>query len=190
MNKRGQKTKEIIKINFLKLIENREPDQITVSELCKFTGIHRKTFYSHYKNISDILDELYDNLVNELGVLYTEYLIGALNDFTMLFDYINHFIKNNFNYYSLLAKSKQYIIFVNRINKMFASNILTTYSQKFNNFGPIDKYSLFFLISGISSLYVNWISNPTQCPIEHISNVSIDMCNQIFKLSSKNSMEK
>lgn len=64
MNKRGQKTKEIIKINFLKLIENREPDQITVSELCKFTGIHRKTFYSHYKNISDILDELYDDLVN------------------------------------------------------------------------------------------------------------------------------
>lgn len=180
MNKRGLKTKENIKISFLNLIKDRNPESLTVSELCKESGIHRKTFYSHYHNISDILDELYSDLIKDISDLYSNMLIGAIDDFNVFFDYVNQYIEKNLDYYSLLAKSKQYVFFINRVDSFFTKNIIDRFDNDFNIYQSINKYTLYFLISGITALYTNWMKEPSQCPISYISNTCISMCNKVF----------
>lgn len=42
---------------FLLILEKKDFEYITVGEICKKAGVNRSTFYLHYENLSDLLDE-------------------------------------------------------------------------------------------------------------------------------------
>ncbi len=42
---------------FLKLLEEKDFEYITVKEICEKAGVNRSTFYLHYETIEDLLDE-------------------------------------------------------------------------------------------------------------------------------------
>ena len=48
---RGEQSKAAIKDAFLKLVKKKEPEDITVIDLCRKAGVNRSTFYAHYSNI-------------------------------------------------------------------------------------------------------------------------------------------
>lgn len=54
-------TKGMIKDALLELLQNTPYEKITVTALCKQSEITRATFYLHYNNIDDVLDELLDD---------------------------------------------------------------------------------------------------------------------------------
>lgn len=54
-------TKGIIKDALLELLKKIPYEKITVTALCKQSEITRATFYLHYNNIDDVLDELLDD---------------------------------------------------------------------------------------------------------------------------------
>lgn len=51
----------MIKDSLLELLQNTPYEKITVTALCKQSEITRATFYLHYNNIDDVLDELLDD---------------------------------------------------------------------------------------------------------------------------------
>lgn len=42
---------------FLRLIEEKDLEFITVKEICNKAGVNRSTFYLHYETIDDLLSE-------------------------------------------------------------------------------------------------------------------------------------
>ncbi len=52
-------TKNAIKDSLLELLDIKDFAEITISELCRTADISRGTFYLHYSNTSDVLDELF-----------------------------------------------------------------------------------------------------------------------------------
>ena len=55
---RIQKTKERLKGSLLSLLNEKSIDHISISEICRLSGINRNTFYQHYKDIRDLLSEI------------------------------------------------------------------------------------------------------------------------------------
>ena len=55
-------TKGMIKDALLELLQNTPYEKITVTSLCKQSEITRATFYLHYNNIDNVLDELLDEM--------------------------------------------------------------------------------------------------------------------------------
>lgn len=53
-------TKNLIKDSLLALLNHSSYEKITVTALCKQSEITRATFYLHYDNIDDVLNELLD----------------------------------------------------------------------------------------------------------------------------------
>lgn len=54
-------TRKVIKEALLELLNEKKFDKISVSQLCQQAEITRTTFYSHYNNISEVLDSLLDD---------------------------------------------------------------------------------------------------------------------------------
>ena len=52
---------------FLELLQNRELDEIHVSDLCKLAGLNRTTFYANYIDIYDLADSIRDRLEKEIA---------------------------------------------------------------------------------------------------------------------------
>ena len=50
-----------IKDAFLQLLMKKDYMQITITDLCKYAGVSRGTFYAHFGNIGQVVDELFSD---------------------------------------------------------------------------------------------------------------------------------
>ncbi len=91
MNTKNNKRRKesIIKIQkaFVELLQEREIKDITVSDICKMTGLNRSTFYANYIDIYDLAHKVKVSLENEFSEMFSDYDYynehsGALKMFT------------------------------------------------------------------------------------------------------------
>ena len=147
-NKRRQASKENIEKTFLELLQTREISQITVSDICKKTGLNRSTFYANYLDIYDLADKIRDRLETEVNELYENqlfYICG--NDYLKLF----HHIKDNQIFYITYFK----LGYDSRHNIDIGS-----ISQKQTGF-PSDslEYHIEFHKAGLNAIIKKWLAN-------------------------------
>lgn len=65
-NQRITLTKRLLKESFIHLMEKKSIQKISISEICKDSGINRATFYNHYNTQFDLLTEIEDDMVAEI----------------------------------------------------------------------------------------------------------------------------
>lgn len=63
-------TKDLIKKEFMNLLDKKTLNKITVTELAKKCDIERKTFYYHYENLEQLIKEIFES---ELDVVIEEF---------------------------------------------------------------------------------------------------------------------
>lgn len=75
-NRRTIYTKMVIRDSLIKLLQNNEIHNITVTDICKEADINRGTFYNYYNDPFDLLqsieDELFDKILEYLSDDYLE----------------------------------------------------------------------------------------------------------------------
>ena len=60
----------MLREGMLRCMESKQLSRITVSDLCKESGINRATFYNHYDSPSMILRELAYEYANQITAIY------------------------------------------------------------------------------------------------------------------------
>ena len=61
---RKEMTRMLLKEGLLSCLANHSFESVTVTLLCKASGITRSTFYLHYSNIMEIVDDLVDDAIS------------------------------------------------------------------------------------------------------------------------------
>ena len=65
-NQRIQLTKRMLQDGLLQLLQTKPLDDITVTELCRVSGINRATFYNHFTSPLDLLNSIEEKTVEDL----------------------------------------------------------------------------------------------------------------------------
>lgn len=68
-NQRIVLTKRLLQEGLLRLLETKELEKISVTELCRESGINRATFYNHYSSPMDLLSDLENRLIDEMTAI-------------------------------------------------------------------------------------------------------------------------
>ncbi len=81
-------TRKAIKESFLKLLSQRPLSQITVKDIVEDCGINRNSFYYHFKDLPDLVEEIGGEMVSDLMKRYptidsVEQSFDAVVDFIM-----------------------------------------------------------------------------------------------------------
>ena len=81
-------TRRAIKESFLKLLNQRPLNQITVKDIVEDCGINRNSFYYHFKDLPDLVEEIGGEMVSDLMKRYptidaVEQSFDAVVDFIM-----------------------------------------------------------------------------------------------------------
>ena len=63
---RGKRSKAALKAAFLELFQMKEPEDITVMELCRKAGVNRSTFYAHFEYMDALIQEVLWDSVAEI----------------------------------------------------------------------------------------------------------------------------
>ncbi|WP_019131746.1 TetR/AcrR family transcriptional regulator [Peptoniphilus obesi] len=67
-------TRDLIRKEFIKLLNKKPLHNITVTELAKQCNIERKTFYYHYENLTQLIKEIFDEELEKVIEEFNETL--------------------------------------------------------------------------------------------------------------------
>ena len=161
------------------LLETKEFEYISIKEICHIANVNRSTFYLHYSNMNDLLEETIKSLnlsfnshfkskENESAIISKENIEDLLliND-DHLIPYLN-FIKENKNIYKVLKTHPQLF----NANKTYDQMFRKLFVPIMNRFGLDEKwhkYLMDFYISGLTSIVFDWVYDDCKIPVQEVS---------------------
>ena len=146
LNHSSEKTRNLIKNTFSELLmEEKELNKITVSELVKRADINRGTFYNHYDNIFAIAKDFEDELLAVLIDSSNEF--NSIEDIFDFFDDVTKYLKENENMYKMILTSREPLVFLEKLNNMLQENLLL-YFKKTNN-KKATRLNISFFVDGV-----------------------------------------
>ena len=95
----------------LQLLEKKDFAFISVKEICQKAGVHRSTFYLHYENTNELLEETIERLNERFVSSFPKDLIRSLKGRLLtskefLIPYLN-FVKENKRAYKLIHQKPE-----------------------------------------------------------------------------------
>ena len=89
-NRRRRNSVDRIEKTFVEMLQTKELNEISVSDICKRCELNRSTFYSNYADIYELADKVREHLEEEVGSLYEEEKAQGFNsnDYLKLFRHI------------------------------------------------------------------------------------------------------
>ncbi len=145
----------------IQLLESKDINLISVSELTRKAGVSRTAFYANYQTIDDVISEIiYQELEN-----LNDSMWKAINESEDFFFPTIQRIQDNYDLYALLMKSN--------IEKTTFLK-LRDYIQK--SYPSIDKETYYLMIDTVSALkgiILEWFINNREESAEFISSICI-----------------
>ena len=65
---RKRKSKESLRAAFWRVLETKPYNQISISDITRTAGLNRKTFYTNYQNLDELLNDCLERLFRKLYV--------------------------------------------------------------------------------------------------------------------------
>lgn len=148
MQQRQTTTKSDIKEAFIQLLATKSLEDITISQLTKKAGVNRSTFYLHYLDKQDFLEQLKEETFHPKEALES---------------ILSHFQENS-AFFVEIAKNPSFR-FADNIRSFILGMIESTPRSR-----PVivaayqmpERYAITMYVSGLTGLIVDWIINGTQ----------------------------
>ena len=170
----------------LSLLEKKSFEYITISEICEKAEVNRSTFYLHYENTSDLLQEttayVLDNFTSYFSIdaesITTKFANCDLQDLKFINEKYLHpylsFIKENQRVFS--AVLSQPTLFESKaiFQRMF-DNIFKPILDRFHYPRDEQNYVMLFYLNGITAIISEWLKDGCPKSIEDISAI-IHVC--------------
>ncbi len=172
IDRRVIKTKKAIRNAFIKLLAEKDYNDISVKDIADAADVDRKTVYNYYSGIYELREELENDLVK----LWNESIqkLDFQKNFEnpqQIFDILTEIINSNLELYSNLIKldAKSYIIrkLVESMTEL-VKNELEKSKVAFQGSKKLE-IAAQFVTSGILSVYQHWFNSDRNVPLEELS---------------------
>lgn len=169
-DRRVIKTKHAIFKAFVELLNEKDINQITITDIAKRANINRKTFYNYYSDVNGVMEEI-QNLVVAAFIKN----IGTI-EFTNMADFLTEiFIKftetvnKDLEFFNLLFKTNNRSFLIVKIVEALKEYVQKRIEE--SNELDIPRFEVVsnFYLSGVLSVYMNWFMNNYDQSIEEIS---------------------
>ena len=143
---------------FFLVLGDKDIDKITVSDVIKKAGIVRSTFYNHYQDVYDLLEQIENEMLGELN----EHLksISPENDLMSmsLFEGIFRFLTGNSDICVIMLGENGDKRFLFRMLEMGKENCVKNYLQSFPRASREQIEDFYaFVSNGCLGLMTSWI---------------------------------
>lgn len=170
------KTKTFIRNALFELMGEKRLEKITVSEVCARAKINRKTFYSHYRSTTDVIEELENEVLGEFSAILRRGGDSILDIGAAIRD-ISATIEQQSDFFKQLMRQNPDLFNNGKIKAMLCRVI--TVSLK--NAGALTdneaalNAAAEFSISGVLSLYSAWFDGDCREELSFITETAVNM---------------
>lgn len=158
--------KECIYEAYLQLLEERQSDDISITEITEKAGVSRVSYYRNYSSKSDIIN---DYLKDYVEYYYKKNNIdNEIKDFNLHLYHILDICKENKRLFKVLFKIGIQLKTTNAITQKTYDYVLNRFNTNINE---TNKYELCFYSGAIIFVLNEWLKNDCEESIDEIYNI-------------------
>jgi AcrR family transcriptional regulator len=167
VDRRIQKTRQLIMNTFIDLMAEKGFEKININEIAERANINRGTVYLHYVDKFDLLDKCVETYVELLLHHCANSANTNLNAtaFQSMFEYL----EKNFRIYKLLLSNEGSGIFSSRLYATIAQTVTEVIGINPENNVFSGDVTTHFLTSGFIGVLEWWINNSMPCNVQEIT---------------------
>ena len=168
-DKRSLKTRKAIKLAFLKILKTKDISEINITEITNSANINRNSFYTHYKSINNILDDINTDICNYVGkILERHPYSDMINNPYLIINEFSRVVANN-NYiaeYLIFSKSSNKL--VRKLKNSICDKFYQSYLNTVDRADPMARYMINYVISGVFEMYYVWFTEGKQASLDEV----------------------
>lgn len=151
-NRRRRASMQKIEQVLVELLQTKELNQISVSDICKRANLNRSTFYANYADIYALADAIRENLEDQVAELYKEEIAQGFNsnNYLALFRHIAQNQMSYLTYFKLGYDEKHQIMAYDR--RLAETHLDNRFIE----------YHMEFFKSGLTRIIKLWLQNGCQ----------------------------
>lgn len=173
-DRRIRKTKKQLRQGLTELLEEKSAKDITVRELSERVDLNRGTFYLHYKDIFDMIEQIEMEMFENFNKVVNKHSLESLNREPLpMFIDIFRFVAENADMCKVLIGKNGDMAFVNRLKDLVKNRCFRDWVELYNtgksqNF----EYCYSFIVSGCIGLLQNWVEGGLKESPEHMASLA------------------
>ncbi len=172
---RTRVTKMLIRGAFTQLLGQKPIQSISIKELCELAGINRGTFYTHYKDIYDLRDQIEEEMVVSFEKAIRPLLQMDRQEATMLQITTEIFqcLKDHSDLCIVMLGEYGDKAFVAKLLEMGRERCVESYSKYFASATPQQiEYFYAFASAGCIGLLQKWLADGMTASAEEIAKMA------------------
>ena len=162
-NKRRRESMERIEKAFVEMIQLKDIEDISVSEICKKADVNRSTFYANYADIYELAEKIIARLYEDFLSISIPHMedVKARLDFTRIFTHISENQMLYKTYFKLGSMDMGIVGFDEEVAKMF-------FDMKYLD------YHIEFFKHGFNAVVKKWLSGGCKETPEEMNSILVN----------------
>jgi AcrR family transcriptional regulator len=176
-DRRIRKTKRQLRDAMILLMEKKSIAEITVREVTELADLNRGTFYLHYKDVYDMVEQIENDIFNEFNSIVNARKVDELQgNMTLFFEDIFSYMADNAQLCSALLSHNGDIAFLQRLKSAVREKCYHNWDAWYNKEKScyFNTYSA-FLVAGCLGVIQEWLSGGMTEPPQKIAKTVHDI---------------
>lgn len=173
LDRRVRKTRMQLRRCLAALLKEKKIQDITVREITEMADLNRGTFYLHYKDVFDLLDQIEKELLTGLEAALQKYQAAELQKKpSLVFADVFQYAKDNADMVQILLGENGDLNFVNQVKELVREKCLKDWLELFQlrDSRGFDAYCA-FIVSGSLGLVTYWLENDMKESPEELARI-------------------
>ncbi len=180
-DRRVRKTKRALQEGLAELLLETDIRNVTVRELTDKVDIHRATFYSHYKDIYDLYEQIEDSIFEELNKI----IVGdPLHTYDNVFNVIIDYVYNNAKICRMFLSTNGNRTFYDRIRIFLENQYLEIWKYETNLSTATEEIQFLvrYHIQGCLAIVCRWAESNYSYPKDKLANIILNTDTRFDKM--------
>ena len=158
-DRRVRKTKALLRHCLAELMKTKKINEITVKELTDMSDLNRGTFYLHYRDVYDLLEQTEKELMEDFNRALEKFEpANPLPHTAPFFTEVYSIVKENQDIVAILLGENGDLQFQNRLREVVKGKCLKDLMEHYRNLDPGNYPVLFyFILSGCIGIVQYWL---------------------------------
>lgn len=172
MDRRVKYSLMVIKESFIKLLGQKPISKITIKEICDDADVNRATFYAHYSDQYDLMDQIEQELIDGINRYLNGKDLNVISEAPVeMLEKILEYIKENAELFDLLLNLNGDLQFQREVTKIIGQQHFSAMTADQEN----SEYMFLFYASGSIGVIQKWLKDGMKKPAGELAELILKL---------------